>query len=59
MQQLKHLALVSETDKVSFSDLALASAALQKQVLKDFAPIWEESATVDAFPKLEDVPLGS
>ncbi|MGI8639881.1 MAG: hypothetical protein ACR2MG_07990 [Pyrinomonadaceae bacterium] len=59
MTQLKHIAIVSETTKVSFSDVALASAALQKQVLRDFTPIWNESATVDAFPKLEDVPLGS
>lgn len=59
MQTLKHIAIVSETDQVSFSDVALASAALQKQVLKDFAPIWNKSATVDAFAKLEDVPVGS
>lgn len=59
MQTLKHIAIVSETDRVSFSEIALASAALQKQVLKDFAPIWNEPATVDAFAKLEDVPLGS
>ena len=51
--------MVSETPHVSFSEVALASAALQKQVLKDFAPIWNEMATVDAFAKLEDVPLGS
>lgn len=59
MTQLKHIAIVSETNKVSFSDVALASAALQKQVLRDFAPVWNESATIDAFPQLEDVPLGS
>jgi len=59
MQQLKHVAIVSETDEVSFSEVSLASAALQKQVLRDFAPIWNENATVDAFAKLEDVPVGS
>src|SRR5215470_3809661 len=59
MQQLKHVAIVSETDQVSFSDVSLASAALQKQVLRDFAPIWNENATVDAFAQLEDVPVGS
>jgi len=59
MQSLKHVAIVSETDQVSFSDVSLASAALQKQVMKDFGPIWNESATVDSFAKLEDVPVGS
>jgi len=59
MQPLKHVAIVSETDQVSFSDVSLASAALQKQVLKDFGPIWNETATVDSFAQLEDVPVGS
>jgi hypothetical protein len=34
------------------------SAALQKQASRDFGPMWEVSATVDAFEKLEDVPIG-
>ena len=33
------------------------AAALQKQATRDLGPIWEVSATVDAFEKLEDVPL--
>ena len=53
----KHVALVSETASVTFADLAIVSAALQKQVTRDFAPLWDVSATVDAFPKLEAVPV--
>jgi hypothetical protein len=34
------------------------SAALQKQVSRDFGPIWNVTATVDGFAKLADVPLG-
>ena len=49
MKPLKHIGIVSETEYVSFSEVAMASAALQKQVLNDFAPIWNEPATVDAF----------
>jgi hypothetical protein len=59
MATLEHIALVSETTEVSFSDLALAGAALQKQVLKDFVPIWDAPATVDVFASLDDIPFGS
>jgi hypothetical protein len=33
------------------------AAALQKQATRDFSPAWGVSATVDAFPKLDDVPI--
>lgn len=52
------LALVSETNALGVSELTRVSAALQKQVLRDLAPIWEISASVDAFADLEDVPTG-
>jgi hypothetical protein len=55
---LRQLALVSEASGVTISDLTVISAALQKQATRDFAPIWDIQATVDAFAKLEDVPLG-
>src|SRR5438874_11847189 len=55
---LRQVALVSETSGISFSDLTQTSAALQKQATRDFGPIWDVQATVDAFEKLEDVPLG-
>jgi hypothetical protein len=51
-----HLALVPEGVDVSQSDLTRVSAALSKQVQRDFQPIWEVDATVDAYLKLEDVP---
>jgi hypothetical protein len=54
---LQHLALVSETKHLSLSELGSVSAALQKQVLRDFFPIWDIHATVDVFDKLDDVPL--
>ena len=55
--QLQHVALVSESDQVSFGDLGKVSAAIQKQVIRDLAPIWAVHATVDAFAKLDDVPI--
>ena len=53
-----HVALISQTEQVKLGQLALVSAALQKQVTRDFSPIWEIKATVDVFEKLSDVPLG-
>lgn len=58
MQFLRQVALVSEVNQISASELSRVAAALQKQAARDFAPIWEVQATVDAFARLEDVPLG-
>lgn len=54
------LALVSETqtNQISPSQLTRVAAALQKQATRDFGPIWDVNATVDAFDRLEDVPVG-
>ena len=55
MSALVHqVALVSESNRVKLPDLMRVSAALQKQASRDLAPIWEISATVDAFASLED-----
>lgn len=56
---LRHVALVSETQAISFSELTRVSAALQKQIMRDVADVWEIQATVDAFAELEDVPVGT
>src|SRR4051794_14212299 len=52
----KYLALLSESKRVDFSEVAQIAAALQKQITRDFAPIWQIQATIDAFVRLEDVP---
>jgi hypothetical protein len=52
------VALVAEGPTIGLSNLTRASAALQKQVSRDFGPLWGVDASVDAFEKLEDVPLG-
>ena len=53
-----NLALVSEVAGHDQSDVARVAAALQRQATRDFGPLWEVSATLDAFPRLEDVPVG-
>jgi hypothetical protein len=52
------LALVADTTQVTCSQLCRVSSALQKQATRDFRPIWDITATVDAFDRLEDVPIG-
>jgi hypothetical protein len=55
---VRQLALVSDSNQIPNSDVLKVSAALQKQATRDLAPIWDVSATVDPFEKLEDVPAG-
>ena len=51
-----HIAIVSLTADVSTRALLQVTAALQKQVTRDFTPIWGFPATVDAFGDLLSVP---
>lgn len=53
-----YVALVSEIKKISASELTRVAAGLQKQVMRDFGPIWSVQADVSAFITLDDVPLG-
>ncbi|KJY28855.1 hypothetical protein [Streptomyces katrae] len=57
---IHQLALVSETksNTITPSQITRVAAALQKQATRDFAPLWQVNATVDAFDRLEDVPVG-
>jgi hypothetical protein len=52
------VAVVSEVKKHDPGDVARVTAALQRQAIRDFRPVWKVEATVDAFPTLEDVPVG-
>jgi hypothetical protein len=52
----QHIATVSLTRDVSIGSLLQATAALQKQITRDFTPIWGVPATVDAFEDLLTIP---
>jgi len=52
-----NVALVSDTPLVNFGEISTVAAALQKQVTRDFGPIWNVNATVNAYDKLESVPV--
>jgi hypothetical protein len=53
-----NLALVSEVSDHDPGDVSRVAAALQRQATRDFGPLWNVRATVDAFPSLDDVPVG-
>ena len=53
-----HLALVVEAPEVSLRAVSEIAAALQRQLTRDLAPIWEVNATIDAFVSLKHVPPG-
>ncbi|WP_095203599.1 hypothetical protein [Mesorhizobium carmichaelinearum] len=53
----RHVALVSDESSIQNSELVAVAGALQKQVTRDFGPIWGIQADVSAFEKLEDMPL--
>ncbi len=55
---LRQIALVSEGQDSNSLELSQVSAAIQTQALRDFGPLWTIQVSVDAFPRLEDVPAG-
>ena len=54
----QYVGLISETDQVTPAELMRVAAALQKQAIRDFAPLWNANAVVSAFATLDDLPLG-
>ena len=55
---IQHVALVSESQARYDWRFDAGCAALQKQASQRSGASWNTSATVDAFDKLEDVPIG-
>jgi hypothetical protein len=53
-----HLALVSQTPAAPVENVIEVAAAIQRQITRDFAPIWGVSASVDTFARLDAVPTG-
>ncbi len=53
------LALISEVKSVRASELKRVAAALQKQVVRDLAPIWDVTASVEVAKSRKATPKGS
>lgn len=54
----KNLALISQSNQVTADQLQEVAAALQKQVTRDLAPVWNISATISVFASLRSLPVG-
>jgi len=52
----RHVALVAQNSTIEMSELSAVAAALQKQVTRDFAPLWGIEADVSVFANPADVP---
>lgn len=52
------VALVPDGVDIPIQEILRVASASQKQVTRDFAPVWNVRATVDGFAGLEEVPLG-
>jgi hypothetical protein len=56
--QTQLVAVINQSDNLTPGAIDKAAAAVQKQVINDFAPVWDVTAMVSAFPSLEQMPLG-
>ena len=52
-----NLALISQVPDVELPELSRIAAALQKQITRDFTPLWNVSGNIGAFGRIEDVPV--
>jgi len=55
---VRQVALVADGLDIPIQEILRVASALQKQVTRDFAPVWNARATVDGFAGLDEVPLG-
>lgn len=54
-----NIGLVAEDSSIWFDELVSVASALQIQVIRDFGPLWNVTANVLPYHKLEDVPAGT
>jgi hypothetical protein len=52
------IAITSLTDQVGLTELSQVAAVLQRQVTRDFTPLWGIEAAIDAFP-FDQIPPGA
>jgi hypothetical protein len=55
---IRQVAVVPDGVDIDLKEILRVTSALQKQVARDFGPIWDVTATVDGFASLEEIPLG-
>jgi hypothetical protein len=52
----KYIGLISQTRSVSMAQVLQIAAAIQKQLTRDFLPLWNIPANIQAFNSLDDMP---
>jgi len=52
----RNVALVAETERIRAAELRRVESALRTRMRRDVAPVWEISATVQAYRKVDNVP---
>jgi hypothetical protein len=55
---VRQIAVVPDDVDIELKEILRVASALQRQVSRDFGPIWDVTATVDGFASLEEIPLG-
>jgi hypothetical protein len=55
---IRQVALVPDGVDIDIKEILRIAGALQKQVTRDFSPLWDVKATVDGYASLHEVPLG-
>jgi hypothetical protein len=53
-----HIALVSQTSRITTPEIRQVTAALQKQATRDLGPAWGIRASLAAFGSIREVPAG-
>ena len=54
-----HVSIVPKGIQLDHAELTRVAAAINQQVQRDFGPLWNVHASVDAFTRIEDVPVDS
>src|SRR3954467_9703484 len=55
---IPQIAIAPVTSELNFQQVLDVTAAIQKQVTRDFTPIWNIPATVNAFQSADSIPIG-
>ena len=56
---IRRVGIVSQSSRTKPDEVARVAAALNQQVLRDFAPEWDVTATVQVYSRIREMPFGT
>ena len=56
---IRRIGIVSQSSRTTPDEVARVAAALNQQVLRDFAPEWDVTATVQVYSRIREMPFGT